>query len=64
MVYSAITNYNWNILFYTNNYDWHVDHSSLLLNFYNLMSIGTRKAIMFHLNPIRGQHLTFEGGYG
>ena len=50
--------------FYTNNYDWHVDHSSLLLIFYNLMSIGTCKAIMFHLNPIRGQHLTFEGAMG
>ena len=27
------------IFFYTNNYDWHVDHSSLLLIFYNHMSI-------------------------
>ena len=27
------------IFFYTNSYDWHVDHSSLLLIFYNHMSM-------------------------
>ena len=56
------------IFFYSNNYDRHVVHSSLLLICYKLSQINAErwKAIMLHLKYILlgANHLTFKGGYG